>query len=274
VRFQELKRRSLLPLAVLGLGAYYLLVYVPLGRRADALDAPLQRAWKKLTTSLEQSNAVAIDFLHITNQLAETRQALGLFEDAKQKAAARLELGMAVRAKINAPFQLVDYEDERSKQVDELVRLAKQHQASIEPRVFAGFPEHTADIKQPALLWGGLAFVNELLTTALQCKVSAIHSLDVPLALTNVPSADDTEMLTEIPLRVELTGSFASVASLLQSLPLRAEEIRAAGLPESPADKPPLFIDRLIIKKQSPEKPDEVRVSLRAIGFVPREKQP
>ena len=39
----------------------------------------------------------------------------------------------------------------------------------------------------------------------------------------------------------------------------------------APPDKPALFIDRLIIKKQAPEKPDEVRVWMRLIGFVLRE---
>jgi hypothetical protein len=32
-----------------------------------------------------------------------------------------------------------------------------------------------------------------------------------------------------------------------------------------------LFVDRVVMRKQAPEKPDEVRLSLRAIGFVLRE---
>ena len=62
-----------------------------------------------------------------------------------------------------------------------------------------------------------------------------------------------------------------SADKLLQCLPLRPEEIRAAGLPEAPADKPALFIDRLVVQKQSPDKPDEVHVWLRAVGYVLRE---
>jgi len=62
-----------------------------------------------------------------------------------------------------------------------------------------------------------------------------------------------------------------NATKLIQSLPLRADEIRAAGLPEAASDKPVLFIDRLIIAKQSPEKPDEVRVSLRTVGYVLRD---
>ena len=105
----------------------------------------------------------------------------------------------------------------------------------------------------------------------LQCKVAAIHSLEVPLALTNEPPTNTTLLLTEIPLQIELTGSSTSVLKLLQNLPLRADEMRAAGLTNAPPDKAPLFIDRLVLKKQSPENPDEVRLSLRAVGFVLRE---
>src|SRR5207245_9229502 len=108
--FRELRRRSLLPLVVLGLGAFYLFVFVPLGRSVAGLEAPLQQAWKKLAGSLEQSNPRAIDFLHITNQLAETRQALRLLEEAKQKTVTRLELGPALRAKIRDPLQNGEYE--------------------------------------------------------------------------------------------------------------------------------------------------------------------
>jgi hypothetical protein len=172
---------------------------------------------------------------------------------------------------MNAPFQYVDYENERSKQMDELTKLAKQQQVSIAPAVLAGFPENTADVKQPALLWAALSFIDGLLTTALQCQVGAIHSLQMPLALTNAPVAVEGEALAEIPIQVDLTGTEPAVAKLLQLLPLRGDELKAAGQVQGPADKAPLFIDRLIIRKQSPDKPDEVRVSLRVVGFVLRE---
>ena len=103
-------------------------------------------------------------------------------------------------------FQLVDYENERSRQLDELSNLAKLRQADVDPSVFAGFPEHTADVKQPALLWAALSLTEGLLRTALQCKVTAIHSLEVPPVLTNAPPTNSTERLTEIPLQVEFTG--------------------------------------------------------------------
>lgn len=268
---RDYQRRSLLPLAGLVLVAYYLLVMLPLSRRAANLDEPLRKAWQKLSLSLDQTNLAAIDFLHITNQLSETRQALVILENARQQAGARLQLGSAVRARMRTDFQLVDYENERSKELDELSTLAKQQHAVVDPAVFAGFPECTADVQQPTLLWAALSLTDNLLRTALECKIAAIHTLDVPPVLTNAPPTNATDRLAEIPLQVELTGSATSITQFLQCLPLRADEIRAAGLPAVPADKPPLFVDRLIIQKQSPNKPDDVHVWLRVVGYVLRE---
>lgn len=271
IPFSEYQRRGVVPLAGLALAAYYLLVLLPLARRAESLDAPLQKAWQKLSFSLEQTNTTTIDFQQISNQLSDTRKALLILDGAKQKATARLQPGAAVRAKMQADFVLVEYDNERSKQLEELGSLAKKDQVAIEPGVFSSFPIHTADVKQPALLWVALSLTDTLLQTALRCKVAAIHSLEVPPVLTNAPPMNTTERLVEIPLQLEFSGSATSAVKLLQCLPLRADEIRAAALPEAPADKPPLFVDRLVVQKQSVDKPDEVHVWLRVVGFVLRE---
>ena len=268
--FHEYRRRSLVPLAVLGLAAYYFVVFAPLSRRAASLDEPLQQAWRKLATSLDQTNAIALDFQHITNQLGETRRDLSILDGAKKEAATRLELSTALRARLSTPFQLVDYQIERSKQIDELDKQAKQQQLAMDPAVFAGFPEHTADLQDPALLWVALSLTGDLLGTAARCKVAAVHFLEVALPLTNAPAAG-AGTWAEIPLQIEFTASAENALKLVQSLPLRADEIKAAGLPPASTDKAPLLIDRLIIKKQSPEKLDEVRVWLLVVGFVYRE---
>jgi hypothetical protein len=266
----EYQRRGILPLAGIALAAYYVMVFLPLKRHAEALDGPLNRAHHKLADSLDQTNNVAIDFLSISNQLAETKHARTVFEDSRQKAAARIELAAAVRARLNAPFQLVDFENERSKEMDELRRLAGKAQIAMEPAVLAGFPEHTVDVKRPELLWAALSSVDGLLRTAVQAKVSVIHALETTVLTTNYP-AWSAERLAEIPVQLELTGSADSISKLLAALPLRGEELRSSGFPDAPMEKPPLFIDRLIIRKQSPEKPDEVRAFVRLVSFVMRE---
>lgn len=269
--FREIRRRCTLPLAGLGLALFYLLGFLPLARRATNLDAPLDSAWKKLAASLEQTNSNAIDFLHITNQLSETRQALTILEETKKRAAARLQLPDALRNQLSGPFQLVDFQNERSKQIDELDQQAKKQNVTIDASVYSGFPEHTMDLRDPALLWPALALTDDLLGTAVRSKVTAVHSLEVVLDLTNAPPIDGPGRWSEIPIQVEFTASADCAAKVIQSLPLRADEIHAAGLPEAPPDKAPLLIDRVIIRKQTPEKLDEVRVWLRAVGFVLRD---
>jgi hypothetical protein len=270
---REYQRRCLIPLGAIGLAAYYLMVFVPVKHRAESLDVPLRQSWQKLAASLEQTNALAIDFLHVTNQLGETRQALAILDTARQKATARFELPPALRARLNAPFELVDFQNERSKELDELMRVGKEKQVTVEAPVFSGFPEHTADLRQPALLWPALAFANNLLHSAIDCKIEALHALEVPVALTNNPAASGAEQLVQIPIEMEFSSSFENAWKLARLLPLRAEEARAAGFTNAPADKPVLLIDRLFVKKQSPEKPDEARIFLRAVGYVLQEER-
>src|SRR6266496_3663662 len=96
--FREYQRRCVVPFAGLALAVYYIFVFMPLSRKSQNLDAPLEKEWRNLSASLDQTNLLAIDFLHITNQLAETRQALTILENTRQKAAPRLDTGPIVRA--------------------------------------------------------------------------------------------------------------------------------------------------------------------------------
>lgn len=265
--FQEYKRRSILPLAGLVLAAYYFLVYVPMQQKAAGFDGQLQKDWAKLCAALDQTNASTLNFRQLTNQLSESRQALTTLEGARKQVISRLELGPAVRSRLNSSFQLVEYENERSQEIDQVAALAKQQQVAVDPAVYSGLPDYTVDVQQPNLLWPALSFADGFLRTALSTNVVAIHSLQVPLTLTNGFN-DALTRWTEVPLQVEFTAPAAGVLRILQSLPLRPEEARAAGLPALPASKVPLFIDGLILKKQSPDKPDELRVWLRLVGFV------
>ena len=268
---RDYRTGSIVPLAALALVLYYLFIYLPLVHRADSLDTPLQKDWRKLAAAIEQTNATTLDLARLTNQLNDTRDALGIVEKTRQEAVARLELSPELKAKIAAPFQLVDYQNERSKAIDSLDKLAKDQKVAIEPAVYAGFPEHTIDTIDPSLLWPALALTDNLLTTAIRCKVSAIHSLEVPLAMTNYPTTEAYGRWDQVPLQLEFTASAENAMRFLQSLPLRTDELRAAGLPAPDGVKLPLFIDRLIVKKQGADKADEVRLWLQSVGFVFRE---
>jgi len=267
----ETRRRSILPLLAGGLVAGYLFVFVPLDRKVESLDVPLQQSWRRLAAAVGQTNAVKLDFTNLTNQFNETRVALNAFAAAREQARSRVELDESLRAQISAPFQLVDYETEAVRMMSALGRAAQQQKVTLDPGVLGGFPAQTADMNEPSLLWAELAFVDSLITTAVNAKVTAIHSVAAPSPLTNSPPMGGARSLAELPVQIELTGPMQNIGKFLQALPLRAAEIKAAGLPESPTNKPSLFIERIVLRKQAPDKPDEVRLSLRAVGFVFRE---
>src|SRR5512133_1644599 len=132
----EYKRRSAVALIPAGLVAVYLLVFLPLERKASGLDGPLQQAWAKLGSSLDRTNTRTLDFAFVTNQFIETRQALEKLSEAAQQAAARMEVPAALQDRLNAQFQLVEYQNELSKEMDELDRRAKEQKIAVDPLVF------------------------------------------------------------------------------------------------------------------------------------------
>ena len=264
----ETRRRSILPLLAGVLGAVYLFGFMPLSRKAESLAAPLEQSWRRLAAGLGKTNAMELDFVSLTNQLQAAHTAHAAFEVARQQARTRVALDPALCAQLDEPFLLVEYQYEASWRMDALIRLAKQESVVLEPAVLSGFPEQSADMQEPSLLWAELALLESLLTTAINAKVATIHSIAAPMPRPDPQPPSHGCSLVELPLQIELTGPIANVARFLQTLPLRGDEIPAAGLPAAPTNKPALFIDRIMLRKQSPEKLDEVRLSLRAVGFV------
>lgn len=263
----EISRRGLLPLLAVLLGLGYVFVLKPLDRQSAKLDLAQKSSWNKLAAALGKTNAAQLDFVGLTNQFTSLTSALETLEEARKQGRARTELNPELRSRLEGPFQLVDYETASSQKRADLARFAGEQKVTLDPSVFAGFPERTADMQEPALLWAELELLNSMLTVAIYSKVTAIHSVAALRPVTRVDSRSGLRSLTELPLRIELTGPSQSVGRFLQALPLRTDEIKAAGL-TAPEHKPAIFIDRIIVKKQSPEKTDEVHLSLQATGFV------
>ncbi len=268
VFLQEHRIRKVLPVVALTLAALTFFLYLPLNRRAASLDAPLKHEWNRLAAYLGSSNAVSLDFTRLTNNLQETREAYQLLEKTRREALARIQLPAPLRARLQTPFQLVDYENERGKELDELAALAKKAGVTVDPPVYAGFPAYTAGVLQPSLLWAELAMVDGLLKAALECGITGMHNLEVQSS--PAVTGGTTALLSEVPILFEFTGAVSNVLNLLKSLPLRTEEVRASGLPGA-VERPPVYIDRIIMRKERPEKVDQVRVLVRLAAFVYQE---
>jgi hypothetical protein len=264
--------RRVLWLGALGLGLYFFLIYRPLSRQAAELDRPLLRVWQQLAVVSGDTNTFRREPLpRIDQALEQVQSGLAALRQAEQAAAARIELDPAIRARLREPFQLIDYQNERQLRLEELSRLADQRKVKLGPGVALGFPEYALDRADAPLLWAQLGLLHQALVTAIQCQVTAITSVGVPPLAASAAPTNTGPALVEIPLRIELEGRMAAVTQFLQALPLRPDELKARGLPEPPPGKPALFLDRILLRKQGRDKPDQVQVALTVSGFVYRE---
>ncbi|HNQ73340.1 MAG TPA: hypothetical protein PKN95_07025 [Verrucomicrobiota bacterium] len=262
-------KRVLVPGAALALIAGYLFGLLPLKQQSENLKAPLRKEWTELARTLGDSNRLSIDFGAITSQLEHTRLALRTLEQAWTQAATRCELSPATEERMQAPFQLVDYENERGRQQDELRQVAAKLKATLSPAVFEGFPTHSTAVTQPALLWAELEMVTGLLHTALQCGIPVVESLTVAYTPSNAPVTSTNAWVRKIPIQIELTAPAPTINRLLQALPMRTNELAAAPLALTlPGPKPALYVDHILLRKQTPTHLEEVRATVQVAGFV------
>ena len=99
-------------------------------------------------------------------------------------------------------------------------------------------------------------------------KVAFIKNVSV-LPIQPYRTAAGTEVYwAEIPVRIELIAPMESAANFLLALPLVTEEMKTAGLPDCRPGKPALFLDKLMLRKQTSEKPSEVNLDAVVCGFV------
>ena len=253
------------------LALYYFLVFRPLSHRAEALEGPLAEVRQDLVNvSLASSGVHELDLSQIKKTREKLQASLAATEKASELIAARVELEPDIRAKLKEDFLLVDFLNERGKRIEQLTALAKTQQVTLDAASLAGFPEPKAEMEEPKLLWAQLSIVHHILTAAINSKVTTVKNVSV-LPIQPYRAAGRAEVyLEEIPVRIELVAPMESAANFLLALPLRPDEIKAAGLPESVAGKPALFLDRMILRKQTPEKPAEVNLDLVVCGFVRR----
>lgn len=261
-------RRRLVPAFAFGLTLLFVLALLPLSRRAARVEEPLDQAWRKLSAGLNITNNLTVDFAGIQEQLEVSRHALETLEAARALAEVRTDPGEEVRQRLSAPFQFVDYAAERGQRIEELRRLASRNKVRVEAPVFAAFPEHTFEVRNPRILWAQLAAVDSILRTAILCRISTVHALQSFAPVTTETGGGTSRTLTEIPVEIEVTGAENAIALFLRSLPGREDEWPHLGTPDEAPVKPAVFIDHLLLRKQAPEKTDEVRAALRLVCFL------
>ncbi len=269
VTLKQIARVRWVMLAVaLVLALYYFLVLRPLSRRVEALDGPLAETSRELVNASLENGLQELELGQIKKMQATLQASLTATERTGQIIAMRMELEPEIRAKLKEPFLLIDFQNERQKQIEQVTALAKAQQVVVDAAALAGFPEYKAEMTEPNLLWAELAIVHHLLAMAINCKVAVVKNITVlPVQSYNANGGPES-YLSEIPVRIELVAPMESAANFLLALPLLTEEMKNAGLPDCGPGKPALFLDKLMLRKQTPEKPAEVNLDAVVCGFV------
>jgi hypothetical protein len=263
------RTQGLLFLVALGLGAYVWLVYQPLVRQGAELDGPLIELWTELAELSPAAPLQVGDRLpQIDAALDQAREAIDTLGRTREALEARIDPGPGLVERIEAPFQLIEFQNERLLVGEQLTRLAQQRKVTLDPGLASGFPEYMVDRAHPSLLWAQLTLLRHTLTSAINSGVTAVGAARSPAFTLHRGVHAGGEFLVEIPIELELLASAPAAVRFLESISLRSDEIQERGLPEAGADKPAYFIHRVLIRRESREKLDEVRLRLTVSSLV------
>ncbi len=272
------RRSWLLEFTVLGAllaGAVYVGGLQTLVRRADALDRPLRQAWESFAATNRSSEATAgLSQDRLPEALIALRHTATELATLREQVEQRLRLPVTVLDQIQAPFRIIDYENERIRLAEELMKLARSRKVTLAPAVTNGLPVRTPETVEPALLWARLAFARDLLLATIHCQVTAVPELAQLPPVSHRALQDGRRLYEELPMRMEVIAAMEPLSRLLTALPLRGPELDAVGLAGVLTNKPPLFLAHARLRKSAPDRPAEVRAELVISGLVPLESVP
>ena len=99
-------------------------------------------------------------------------------------------------------------------------------------------------------------------------KVAGLRSLTQLPSISHRKDSVGDGLLEELPMRIELFGPTPAVAQFVTSLPLRGEDLNLVGLDTLLTNKPVFFAGRILARKHSPERPEDVLLELTVSGWV------
>ena len=252
------------------LGAlYFAFVFEPLSRNAAALDDRLTSLWQQLSkVGVAATAETGVDLKDLDAQGSRFEGLAGRLKTAGTGLTNRLALDAPIREKIRLPFQLFEFQNERQLQIEKLGKLGREKNVVITPATFLGFPDYSSEQKRPGLLWAHLALVQYAVEAGLQCQLASINNLSSSLPRPITTEENQPASADELSVTMEVTGTSPAITRFLLCLALKPEEAKAMGLPVVSGSKPALFVDHILMRKHSIEKPDSVKLELRVTALV------
>jgi hypothetical protein len=250
-------------LGTLALALAYLVLDRRLADRLAAQDAPIADLRRRVALAAQDAGLGSniVGFATLEGRLAELRDHAARLDEATAAAFARLEPPGTLRARLEEPFQLVEFQNERQRRLEEVGKAAGDAGVALDAAVAGGLPMHTPDLVRPELLWAQLELVNRLLRTAIQARVAAVHEVALPTEPPG-PVTEPPAAWHDVRAFLAFTADAGAALKLLTALGFTPAEARATGLPDGLAGQPALFLDRLLVRRSVLERADEVRVEL------------
>lgn len=255
-------------LGALALAVLYLTVERRLAARLAEQDAPLADLRRRLAVAAGEAGLTNTPSPErLADRRAELRAAAAEFAAAAAGAQARLALPGTLRERLDAPFQLVEFQNELERRLEELGRFAGEAKVVLEAGVAGGFPRHSPDLGRPELQWVQLDLVTRLVRGAVAARVAAVHGIAVPV--TPARSLEGSPAWDEVRASIAFTGSAEAALAVVTALTLTPQEAAAAGFPADLTGRPSLLLDHLLVRRSALDRTDEVRVELVVSQLVP-----
>ncbi len=275
----NLRLATLQRLAIVGvvtLAIAYLGLLRPLARRVMDEDGPMAALMEQLGKATADAGLPpGIGFGALSNRLRALRISSEDFTVAIRSSLPRLEQPPEIKARLEEPFQLVEFLNESQRRVEELQAAAQTGKVGLTPGLARGFPSYKAELASPELLWVQLAMVNRAVRTAIRVGVREVREVSVePLPIQETadfgpvmpPQMQGTGRSTNrwATLRLHLTtvGPVDAMGRLMLALSLTPEELKPSGLPEDLGGRPALFIDHVLMRRNELQPAEQVQLEL------------
>lgn len=140
--------------------------------------------------------------------------------------------------------------------------------------MFQGLPRHDVAFDEPHLLWADLAFANYLLSLAIECQLDSIEQFKTlsPSAV-EVSAISKPHRLHRSRFSMDIQCDMAQAQQFLTALPLRGDEAGRQELPMVHPEKPALFIEKILLKKNDKGSMNQVGLQLVINGFIYHKSQ-
>lgn len=274
LRLATLQRLAIV--GVVGLAIAYLGLLRPLARRVMDEDKPIASLLGQLeTATVEAGLPPGIGFEALSNRLRSLRVSSADFSVAIREALPRWQQPPDLKARLEEPFQLVEFLNESQRRVEELQAAAKAAKVALTPGLARGFPSYKPELASPELLWVQLAMVNRAVQTAIRVGVKEVREVSVePLPIQEMADfgpvvppqmqagARSTAPGATLRLHVTAVGTVDALGRLMLALTLTPEESKPTGLPEGLAGQPALFLDHVLMRRNELEAAEQVQLEL------------